>query len=126
MERILIADDSIDNADMMQTVLSCEGFFTKVLNTGTNLIQEVKEYRPSLVILDIMFGDFDGRVLAKSIRNTVELCNIKLVLISAGFTSDKKEEIQCDCCDAFIAKPFNIDNFVETVKGLVFYDTSEN
>ena len=118
MNRIIIADDSVENAHVMELILASEGYQTKVLTNGEKLIEEVETYRPAVVILDVHLGKFDGRELAKQIRNSEDLKQIKLVLVSAGVTPKVAEEISSDYCDAFIMKPFDLEDLLDTVSRL--------
>lgn len=118
MNKIIIADDSVENADVMELILASEGYQTKVFTDGENLIEEIEAYRPAVVILDVHLGRFDGRELAKRIRNVEHLRHIKLVLVSAGVTPKVAGEISSDYCDAFIMKPFDLEHLLETVARL--------
>lgn len=105
----------LKNADVMELILVSEGYKTKVLTDGSNLIEEVQAYKPAVVILDVNLGEFDGRQLAQQIRNSEDLKEIKLILVSAGLTPKMADEISSDYCDAFIMKPFDLEDLLGTV-----------
>ena len=78
---ILVVDDDIDIINVLQTILSNEGY---KVETATNKIEGLKKIRaikPDLAILDVMMTtEFEGFEMAKEIRDTEELKNIPVLL----------------------------------------------
>jgi len=118
MRKILIADDYPDNADVLNFLLSSEGYHTKVVYNRKDFFNEVDSFNPDLAIIDIHLGNSDGKEMATKIRNDEKLKHIKIILMTAGMTVKQAEEFSFEFCDAFIAKPFELQTVVSTVKRL--------
>ena len=119
MEKILIADDYEDNADVFKLILETEGYQTKVVNTSINILQEVENFQPHLIVLDVQLGNIDGRIIARLIKNSIRLKDIKIILTSAGLDEKKVQQIPTEDYDNFLFKPFDIANFSKSVKSLL-------
>lgn len=58
--RILIADDEIDIREMMQNHLINEGYDVEVASSGVEAIDKYQEFKPDLIILDLILPEKDG------------------------------------------------------------------
>lgn len=115
MRRILAVDDDKDILDVVQYILEDSGYEVDALSDGNLLFERIRANKPDLVLLDIMLGNLDGRDLCKALKTSVETRHIPVVLISASHAAGSLD--QKGAPDAFIAKPFDIDDLLGVVKG---------
>ena len=115
MSRILVVDDDPDILEVLKIILVQEGFTVRSVPRGEQAIQNIFEFNPELVILDVMMGYTDGRAVCNTIKSTASISNIPVVMISASHDLQEKWKINCSP-DAFVAKPFDIQNLVDTVR----------
>ena len=70
--RILVVDDEPNIAELLSAALSFEGYQVGVAATGAEALEQVRSFRPNLVMLDVMLPDFDGNEVCRRLRNQGE------------------------------------------------------
>jgi CheY-like chemotaxis protein len=116
-KKVLVVDDNPDILDVIQLILESEGYGVSCLKDGTQLVDAIVSYRPNLILLDIMLGEFDGRDLCRSLKENPETNHIPIIMISASHGLLSLEEKNCNA-EAFIGKPFEIDDLIANVDRL--------
>jgi DNA-binding response OmpR family regulator len=116
MRRILAVDDDQDILEVLQYILEESGYEVATLSDGYNLISKVRDFHPDLVLLDIMLGGLDGRELCKHLKASKETNYVPVILISASHDVSKRSLNHDGGPDDFIAKPFDIDVLLNSVK----------
>jgi DNA-binding response OmpR family regulator len=116
MCRILAVDDDKDILEVLQFILEDSGYEVETLSDGHTLFEKIKESNPDLILLDIMLGNLDGRQLCKDVKADAETQDIPVILISASHNVSASMN-QNGAPDAFIAKPFDINDLLDTIKG---------
>ncbi|MES2109308.1 MAG: response regulator [Bacteroidota bacterium] len=115
MRRILAVDDDKDILDVIQYILEDSGYEVEALSDGSLLFDKIKANTPDLILLDIMLGNLDGRDLCRAVKNSAETRDIPVVMISASHAASSID--QKGAPDAFIAKPFDIDDLLGVIEG---------
>src|SRR6059058_908290 len=67
--RVLVVDDEQSITDAVATALRYEGFETREAATGRLAEKAIDEFRPDLVVLDVMLPDLDGFSIARRLRD---------------------------------------------------------
>ncbi|MDB5086499.1 MAG: response regulator [Mucilaginibacter sp.] len=116
MRRILAVDDDKDILEILQYILEDSGYEVETLSDGHFLFEKIKANMPDLILLDIMLGNMDGRDLCKAVKAKYETHDIPVILISASHNVAGSMN-QKGAPDAFIAKPFDIDDLLSAIKG---------
>ncbi|MHB8206480.1 response regulator [Mucilaginibacter sp.] len=107
MKKILAVDDNQDILDVLRYILEDSGYEVDTLIDGHDLFKQIEMSHPDLILLDIMLGDMDGRLLCKNVKQTEETHNIPVILVSASHTIADSMK-QNGAPDDFIAKPFDM------------------
>ena len=81
--RILLVDDEPDILEILDYNLTSEGFQVEKAKTGIEALQKVAEWKPHLVLLDVMMPEMDGIEACEIIRNDSEIGNSLIVFLSA-------------------------------------------
>ena len=115
MRRILAVDDDSDILEVLQYILEDSGYEVITLADGHHLFDKIRENQPDLILLDIMLGNLDGRDLCKSVKARKETHDIPVILISASHDVSNSMN-QVGAPDDFIAKPFNIEDLLGSIK----------
>jgi len=115
MQRILAVDDDKDILEVLEFILEDSGYNVRTLSEGRNLLAEIKNYGPDLILLDVMLGGLDGRELCKEIKTKAETAHIPVILFSAGHNISRLMHQQY-APDAFLEKPFDISALMDTVR----------
>jgi len=115
MKRILAVDDNQDILEVLRYILEDSGYEVDTLNDGHQLFQQIKKSQPDLILLDIMLGDMDGRVLCKDVKESADTHNIPVILVSASHNIADSMK-QNGAPDDFIAKPFDMNDLLNTIE----------
>lgn len=117
-KNILVIEDNHAILDVITLILESEAFNVAGLNKGADFINHVQEFKPDVVIMDIMLPDIDGRVLLKELKETGETKHIPALMISARYNATNYilDGIEAD---DFMAKPFNIDELMDKIYALL-------
>ena len=114
--KILVVDDDPDLVELITDVLDRDGRFqVKSVNNGFGAGMLVKEYRPDLVVLDVMLPDINGKEVCRLVRSEKSLDSVKIICISGMVEEDKVDELKAAGADDFIRKPFEVDRLVERI-----------
>ena len=100
MKTILIVDDDVCIGDMLQEILSKEGYGTARAYSGTEALLYLSRSRPDLILLDLMLPGLSGEELLPLIED------IPVIVISAKSETSDKVELLLGA-DDYITKPFD-------------------
>jgi len=112
--RILVVDDETNLAELVATALRYAGFVTATAGTGAAAIDQVKEFKPHLVILDVMLPDFDGFEVSRRLADAGTQVPI-LFLTARDATEDKVRGLTVGG-DDYVTKPFSLDELIARVR----------
>jgi len=116
-KRILIIEDEIHIADGLKLNLSFQGYDVNTAHDGGAGIQLWKEWHPDLIVLDIMLPIIDGISVLRNIR--LENEKIPILILSAKGAADDKIKGLLYGVDDYLAKPFNLDEFLLRIERLL-------
>ncbi len=116
-KRILIIEDDEHIAEGIRLNLDLQGYVVKIAGDGISGIKQWEEWKPDLVVLDIMLPFVDGFSILKAIREKDEKLPV-LILSARGSTEDKVKGLRCGV-DDYLAKPFDLDEFLLRVQRLL-------
>jgi excisionase family DNA binding protein len=112
--KILVVDDDPDLVEMMTKVLEDDGRFeVRVATNGFDAGMMVKEYRPDLIVLDVMLPDINGKEVCHRVRSDSSLEDVRIICISGMIEEDKIQELRDAGADDFLHKPFDIEELIE-------------
>ena len=119
MSVILIVEDNEKNMKLARDVLQAKGYATLEAVTGEEGVKLARERKPDLVLMDIQLPGINGIEAFRQIRGDPDTARIPVVALTASVTPTDRSQITAAGFDAFIGKPINLKEFVETVKRLV-------
>lgn len=112
--KLLIVDDDEELVELMVDVFARDGRFEiKSANNGFGAGMLVKEFRPDLVILDVMLPDINGKEVCQRVRNDPSMKTVKIICISGMVEQDKIADLRAAGADDFMNKPFSVDALLE-------------
>lgn len=116
---ILVVDDDPSILDALEFTLQDAGYRVRTSAKG-DFLEELHTQKklPDLIILDVMLSGRDGRILCKHLKQQLQTRNVPIILISAHL--DAKESSENVGADAFLAKPFEIDELLDRVKKFTY------
>lgn len=117
-KNILVVEDNHAILDVITLILESEAFNVDGLNKGADFIEHVTNFKPDVIIMDIMLPDIDGRVLLKELKETANTSHIPVLMISARYNANNYM-LDDTAADDFMAKPFNIDELMDKIYSLL-------
>jgi len=114
--RILVVDDEPNIAELLSAALTFEGYQVDVASTGAQALEQVRTFRPNLVMLDVMLPDFDGNEVCRRMRNQGE--HMPIVFLTArDTTQDKVEGLSMG--DDYVTKPFSVEELMARIGAIL-------
>ena len=113
---VLVVDDDASLAEMLSIVLRQEGFDSRIVGRGDIALEAFRDYKPDLVLLDLMLPGKDGIDVCKEIRAE---SGVPIVMLTAkGDTIDVVVGLESGA-DDYIVKPFKPKELVARVRARV-------
>lgn len=113
--RILAVDDDPINLFLLNEFLEND-FEVRLASSGEEALDEIPDFQPEVILLDIMMPELDGFQVCSKIREDRANDNIKVLFLSAKQTlNDRLYGYECGA-DDFISKPFNHDELLARIK----------
>ncbi len=119
MSTVLIVEDNDKNMKLARDVLQAKGYQTLEAITGEEGVKLAREKKPDLVLMDIQLPGINGIEAFRQIRAHENTRGIPVVALTASVTPTDRSAIAAAGFDAFLGKPINLKEFLETVKRLV-------
>jgi excisionase family DNA binding protein len=118
--KALVVDDEIELVELMTKVLEEDGRFeVRVANNGFDAGMMVKEYRPDIIVLDVMLPDINGKEVCQRVRADSTLEDVRVLCMSGMVEDDKIQELRLAGADDFIPKPFEMDRLIDRMCSLL-------
>ena len=100
--------------ELLVDVFERDGRFeVKTANNGFDAGMLVREFRPDLVVLDVMLPDINGKEVCVRVRSDDTLEAVKIICISGMVEQDKISELTAAGADDFMHKPFTVDRLLD-------------
>src|SRR5215212_2743875 len=117
MSRVLLVEDNADLASGLEYNLRLDGYDVRIAEDGRAGLAAAREWRPDLVILDLMLPGIDGYEVLRSIRAGGS--EVPVIILSArGEEADKVRGFRLDA-DQYVTKPFGVLELLERVRSLL-------
>lgn len=113
MDKILIVEDDDEIAELEKDYLEINGFFVNIIQDGNLVLDEIKNIKYDLIILDIMLPNKNGYEICKEIRDLVD---IPILMVTSKTDSIDKIRGLGIGGDDYISKPFDPSELVARVK----------
>ena len=115
-KKILIVEDNELNLKLLSDLMELQGY--DVLNTrqGLEAIRIAAEARPDIILLDIQLPDISGLDVARRLKANEATRPIPVIAVTAFAMHGDEEETLRSGCNAYIAKPINVRDFLRTVE----------
>ena len=114
---VLVVDDDQDICIMVGAILKFAGYKVQQVSMIDKLSSILETIEPRLILMDMLLSGNDGRDICKRLKANEEQKNITVIMMSAHPDAEKS------CAEAgaddFLAKPFDVDNFLAKVHRLL-------
>jgi two-component system, OmpR family, response regulator len=115
--RVLVVDDEPVLAELVTFALRYEGWEVRSAGDGTSAVRTAREFRPDLVVLDVMLPDFDGLEVLRRLR--AELPTLPVLFLTAKDALEDRIAGLTAGGDDYVTKPFSVEEVVLRLHGLI-------
>src|SRR5688572_666850 len=112
--KALLVDDDEELVEMLRDSLESDGRFeVRIANNGFDAGMMVKEYRPDIIVLDVMLPDINGKEVCQRVRSDGTLDDTRIICISGMVEEEKIEDLRQSGADDFLQKAFEVETLIE-------------
>lgn len=119
VSKLLIADDNLQNCELLDAYLSDEGYEMHMAYDGQETLDRVAEIEPDLILLDIMMPKLSGYEVCQRLKQSETTCNIPILMVTALNEIGDIEKAVSAGCDDFLTKPVNRLELTTRVRSLL-------
>ena len=111
---VMVVDDEPSMCDILQRILTKDGYKVITASDGKRALKLAKEKKPDVILLDLMLPGMNGREVCRRIRELST--KTQIIYFTAKIEQDptKLKELRSEA-DAFIAKPATSKRILSTV-----------
>jgi CheY-like chemotaxis protein len=117
--RILVVDDERDNREVMEIVLTRDGFLVLAAASGEEALASVAQQPPDLILLDIMMPGMTGYQVAAKIKANLATKDIPVIMVSALGDGSARTLALSAGAEDFFTKPVDLGELRKRVKDLL-------
>ena len=119
-KKILLVEDDDNLASVYETRLQAEGFNLKRVPNGEDALAAALEYKPDLILLDVMMPKVSGFDVLDILRNTPETAKVKIIMLTAlSQDADKEKAQSLGVNDYLVKSQVVIADVVDRIKTLL-------
>lgn len=119
MTKILIVDDDILVTQLLEKLLSVDGYMTTSVNDSSKAIETASYFKPDLFLLDLMMPQPDGFKLCRMLRQLPDFAQTPIIIITALDDSDSRAVAFGAGANDYITKPFHPDELAERIREVI-------
>jgi two-component system cell cycle response regulator DivK len=112
---VMVVEDNDLNMKLFHDLLEAHGYNILQTKDGMEALRMAREHRPDLILMDIQLPEVSGLEVTKWIKEDESLKSIPVVAVTAFAMKGDEEKIREGGCEAYIAKPISVTNFLQTV-----------
>lgn len=115
--RVLVVDDEPTLAELLSMALRAEGWQVRATTAGRPAVTVAREFRPDVVVLDIMLPDLDGRTVLRRLR--ADAPDVAVLFLTAKDAIEDRVSGLTAGGDDYVTKPFSLAELVARLNGLL-------
>lgn len=118
--KALVVDDDEELVELIRDVLEADGRFeVRVANNGFDAGMMTKEYKPDIIVLDVMLPDINGKEVCQRVRTDPNMDDVRIICISGMVEADKVDDLKKAGANDFMQKPFEVEKLIDRMCGLL-------
>jgi len=123
--RILVVEDEPFIRQILKVQLETSGYTVATAENGVQALEEIKNNRPDLVLLDLMMPDMDGHEVCKRLKNCYETSNIPVIILTAKSDLGEKVRTLEHGANDYLTKPYEQDELLARVRNLLRWSQTQ-
>lgn len=114
MRKVLVVDDDKDILEVVELLLTINNYTVKTIFNAGETIDEIKKFKPNIILLDINIAGHDGREICKLLKSVKSSKNTPVILFSA---MPELEHLHFSCgATDFLSKPFDVSELIKKIE----------
>jgi DNA-binding response OmpR family regulator len=118
-KRVLIADDEANIVVSLEFLMKKRGYEVRVVNDGAEALNAVGDFRPDLILLDVMMPHVSGYDVCQKVRENPDWQDIRIIMLTAKGRNIEVTKGMAVGADAYVTKPFSTRDLVAKVGELL-------
>jgi two-component system, OmpR family, response regulator len=115
--RVLVVDDEVNLAELLQMALRYEGWDVQTAHTGRKAVAAAKDFAPDAIVLDMMLPDYDGMEVLRKVRAFAP--EIPVLFLTARDSVEDRIAGLTAGGDDYVTKPFSLEEVIARLRGLM-------
>jgi two-component system cell cycle response regulator DivK len=116
---VLVVEDNELNMKLFRDLLEVQGYRVLETRDGLEALKLARQHHPDLILMDIQLPGVSGLEVTKWIKDDSTLRAIPIIAVTAFAMKGDEEKIRRGGCEAYMAKPISVVNFLRTVEQLL-------
>jgi two-component system, cell cycle response regulator DivK len=112
---VLVVEDNDLNSKLLNDLLEYHGYIVVTTRFGEAALELARRHKPDAILMDIQLPDISGIEATRRIKSDEETRTIPIVAVTAFAMPGDQANILASGCDAYVAKPFNVREFLKLV-----------
>lgn len=118
-KRILVVEDDDKSRKLLVDVLGYHGFEVAAFPNGELGLEDVRAHRPHAALLDIQLPGMNGFQILTALRAEADSAHLPILAVTASVMDHDRRKILNAGFDAYLAKPVNIRELLDTLNALL-------
>jgi len=120
--RILIVDDTLANIEVLENLLMMKGYTNvKSISDSTQALATIREYKPALILLDLMMPQVSGFDIMEELKKTPAAFPLmRILVLTADITPESKKKALSGGASDFLTKPFDLTEVDLRIRNLLY------
>ena len=112
---VLVVEDNDLNSKLLNDILEYHGYTVVTTRLGEAALELARRHKPDAILMDIQLPDISGMEATRRIKADQETRTIPIIAVTAFAMPGDEANILASGCDAYVAKPFNVLDFLKLV-----------
>lgn len=120
LRKILVVDDHVENRNLVEIMLTRNGFIPVMAANGKEGLEKARTERPVLILSDIMMPNMTGLDMLKELKADERTKEIAVILMTAHLRDSKQISIGLNLgANDYIQRPFSTDEFISRINAVI-------
>jgi two-component system cell cycle response regulator DivK len=115
-KKVLIVEDNELNMKLFHDLIEACGHEILETRDGIEALKLARQHHPDLILMDIQLPEVSGLEVTRWLKEDDDLRSIPVIAVTAFAMKGDEEKIRSGGCEAYIAKPISVANFLQTVE----------
>jgi two-component system cell cycle response regulator DivK len=114
-KKVLIVEDNELNMKLFHDLIEACGHEILETRDGIEALKLARLHHPDLILMDIQLPEVSGLEVTRWLKEDEDLRSIPVIAVTAFAMKGDEEKIRSGGCEAYIAKPISVSNFLDTI-----------